>query len=250
MITALFIVSGIGFTFILYTVFKPLTAEEKEEKARLKKSLEDDRIFDPETGVYISLEEAESGQWSTDDREKHYLPELQLSEEGDNLKIAVDYLNKSQYYTKTGPLPDTEYDIIESSNILSKYEDWYYSNTLKFDKGYAFLPTVGDGLDGSLLMFLIKINSLKGHYYLREKDVSEKFFDLLRKDDDLDLKNYESFTIRRSKNIQTIDRFLKIFENEKGLEIEINDTYLLIKTLKLVNIDDIKRIERIVQRIR
>lgn len=239
----------IGFVLILIVAFQSKTTAEKEEEARLQKSLEDDRIFDPETGVYISLEEAESGVWSTDDREKHYMPEQQLSEEGDNLKMTINFLNNNEYYTKTGSLPDAEYAIIESSKILSKYEDWFYSNTLKFEKGYVFLPMVEEGFDGSLLMFLVKINSLKGHYYLREKETAEKFFDLLRKDDDLSLKGYESFTFRRSKNIQEINQFLKIFEGEKGLEIEINDTYLLIKTLKLVNIEDIKRIERVILHI-
>ncbi|MFK7748967.1 MAG: hypothetical protein AB8B65_11285 [Kordia sp.] len=244
----IFTIIGIGVAFSLYIVFKP-TAKEKEAELQLKKSLDDDRIFDPETGVYISLEEAESGQWSTDDRETHYMPELQLSEEGDGLKEVIKYLNENDFYTKTGSLPDVEYPIIESSQILSKYEDWSYSSTFTFKNGLIFLPVVEDGLYGSLLMFLVKINSLKGHYYLREKETSEKFFDLLRKDDDLNLKNYESFTYRGSKNIQEINRFLKKFEGEKGLEIEINDTYLFIKTLKLANIDDIKRIERIVQKI-
>jgi hypothetical protein len=249
MITALLIICGSGILILLYFMFKGPTEELKDELQRLKESLEDDRIFDPETGVYISLEEAESGQWSTDDREKHYIPEQQLSKEGDNLKIAINYLYNSEFYTKTGPLPDTEYDIIESSKILGKYDDWSYSNTLKFEKGYAFLPLVDEGVDGSLLMYLIKIPSLKGHYYLREKEAAEKFFDHFRDDDDLTLKNYESFTLRKSKNTHMINNFLKVFEGEKGLEIEINDTFLMIKTLKLVNLEDILRIEKIIKRM-
>jgi hypothetical protein len=46
-----------------------------------------------------------------------------------------------------------------------------------------------------------------------------------------------------------INNFLKVFEGEKGLEIEINDTFLMIKTLKLVNLEDILRIEKIIKRM-
>lgn len=247
------IVLIIGFVILflagIYFLWNSETEEEKEAARRLKESLEDDRIFHPETGVYISLEEAESGVWSTDDRETHYMPTLQLAKEHESLEVTLKYLHETDFYTKTGDLPEVEYDIVESCKILSKYDEWWYSYTFTFANGLLFFPVVDRGIDGSLLMFLVKIPSLKGHYYLREKEFGEKLFDMIRKDDDLSLKDYESFTFRRSKNIEAIHTFLSVFENEKGLEIEINDTFLLIKTLKLANMDDLLRIERIVKKI-
>jgi hypothetical protein len=249
MITALFVICGAGILLLLIFAFKGPTKLEKEEKERLQKSLEDDRIFDPETGVYISLEEAESGVWSTDDREKHYVSELQLSKEGDDIKDVLDYLNTQQTYKALGQLPDVEYDIVEGSKILSKYDDWSYSDAFLFKNGIVFLVRSEESYYSSQLMCLLGIESLKGHYYLREKDTAEKVLDFFRKDDDLSLENYESFTIKRSENIDAINSFLKIFEGETGLELEINDTFLFIKTLGFAKMEDLKRIEKIIQKM-
>lgn len=247
----------VGFGMIIYIVMTTKTKSEKEAEEKLRESLEDDRIFDPETGVYISLEEAESGNWSTDDREKHAVAEMQITDDAKEIQIALDYLFNNDRYEKIGQFPDEVYDLIETSKILSKYEDWSYSNVHKFEEGFVFLPAPqihGNGYheefySESQIMFFVKIAPIKGHYYLREKVIVEKFFDMIRSDDHLVLKGYESFTFRRSRNLQAIQKLLKHFEGEKRLEIELNDTYLFIKTLKFANIHDVKRIERIIQKI-
>ncbi|TXE15358.1 hypothetical protein ES692_17020 [Psychroserpens burtonensis] len=99
-------------------------------------------------------------------------------------------------------------------------------------------------------MFWVKIDNINGHYFFREKSSSEKLLDLLRNDDDdIKLSDYECFTIKKSHNIILITNILKHFESEKKLEIEIDNDNLFIKTTKLLNLDDIIRIERIVKNV-
>ena len=47
--------------WFLYVVFVP-TKEEKEHKRIQKESLEDDRVYDPETGRFFTLEELENNE--------------------------------------------------------------------------------------------------------------------------------------------------------------------------------------------
>ena len=98
-------------------------------------------------------------------------------------------------------------------------------------------------------MFWIKTDNVNGHYFFREKSLPEKLLDLLRNDDELKLTDYECFTIKKSHSIILIRKILNLFENEKGLEIEIDNENLFIKTTKLVNIDDIIRIEKIIKNV-
>ncbi len=97
----------------------------------------------------------------------------------------------------------------------------------------------------SHLMFWKKITDIKGHYYLREKSTTEKIFDRFRKDDDLTLTDYESFTFEKGYDVLKINKLLKLFENQEGLEIEINHDHLFVKTMKLASRKDIIRIENI-----
>ncbi len=55
-------------------MFKPETAERKEYERKLKESLKDEFIYDPETGAKITLAEAESGHWIAHDNENRPMP--------------------------------------------------------------------------------------------------------------------------------------------------------------------------------
>ncbi|TXE15357.1 hypothetical protein ES692_17015 [Psychroserpens burtonensis] len=61
MITFIFITAGIGILFILFMTFNSDTSEQKEYDRKLKESLADEYIIDPETGTKLTLEQAESG---------------------------------------------------------------------------------------------------------------------------------------------------------------------------------------------
>ncbi len=264
MITFLYIIGGIGAIFFIYyfvsIYIQSNSVEHKEYKRKLKESLADEFIIDPETGTKITLEEAESGHWVAHDNEFRTIPETELekllTEDEKQIEIALNYLRESKDYKKT-ELTDEEFNVFDNSKTLNNYDDWSYSNPFSFENGIVILPApelhgmtyYQDDYKESHLMFWKKIKNINGHYYLREKSTAEKVFDKFRNDDDLQLEDYECFTIKKSFDLILINKLLEKFENQKDLEIEINNDNLLVKTLKLTSIEDIKRIERILKNV-
>ena len=232
------------------------TEEEKKYDQKLKESLADEFIVDPETGTKLTLEQAESGHWIANDTEYRTIPENELEKlptEGEKqAEMALNYLRESKEYLRA-ELTDEQLDFLEKTKTLTKYDDWEYSNPFKFKKGIVLFPAVE--LNGTIhyqeshIMFWVKIADINGHYFFREKSSSEKFFDFLRNDDDIKLHDYECFTFKKSHNIVLIKSILKYFENEKKLDIEMHNDNLLIKNTKLVNLDDIIRIEKIIKNV-
>lgn len=236
--------------------------KSKKEKAQdkyLEDSLEDETLIDPETGARITLEQAENGHWIKHDNEFFTIPEEEInklvSEEEKKAYQAINYLKKEIKYRRT-EFSEDDFLTLENLKILNKYDNWSYGYVFKLDyvDGLVFLPTVE--LNGRTyreedyiethLMFWTKTQYDLGHYYLREKDVSEKFFDLIRNDDDLILENFESFTIRKSNNLLYINQILISFKGINGLEIEFYEKNIFIKTLRLVTLNDILMIEKII----
>lgn len=248
----LFILIVILITTIIYGVITFKTKKEKEYDRRLQKSLEEEYIIDPETGVKLTLEEAESGKWFAHDNEFRTIPEDELNkipiDEEKQVQVALNYLRESRFFTKI-ELNDNEVNKLIDTKILSGYGDWSYSNTYKFENGYVFLPTIDGSRIETHLMIWLKIQNIQGHYLFREKTNSEKFFDLIRNDDEIKLKNYECFTIKKSINILNTIHIINKIKQHKGLEIEINNTNLFLKTLKLISIEDVKMMEKIIKKL-
>ena len=252
----------IGIVVFLYWAFTFKSKSEKEYDKKIKESLEDEYIIDPETGAKLTLEEAESGHWVEHDNEFHTTPEPDIEKlhtaEQQEAEKAINYLKEKPEYRKKKLTPD-QVDFIEQIKTLSKYDDWSYSNPFKIEycNGFVFLPAVrlnghsyyDNDYHESQIMFWIKLEIDLGHYYLREKSKTEKIFDLIRNDDDLKLNNYESFTFRKTDNLIVLINILKNFEGEKGLEIEFLDNNLFIKNTKLINTADILQIEKIVKNV-
>ena len=98
-------------------------------------------------------------------------------------------------------------------------------------------------------MLLLKIESIDWHYTFREKTGTEKFFDSIRNDDEIKLKDYECFTVSKTLNpIRTINLVNKIVKL-KGLEIEIHNENLFIKTLNLASLEDVKTLEVLISKL-
>ncbi|GAA3561456.1 hypothetical protein [Snuella lapsa] len=240
---------------LIYWMFSR-TPEEREYDRKLKESLKDEFIIDPETGAKLTLEQAESGHWIAHDNEFKTVSETELdklpSEGEKQVQIALNYLRESKS-CRRAKFSEEQLGIIEETKTLNYYDDWSYSDLYKFENGFVFLPSVELNLAGhyreSHLMFWVKISSINGHYYFREKSSSEKIFDLLRNDDEIKSDRYECFTLKKSHAIIHIKRILEIFEEEKGLEVEIINDNLFIKTLKLVSLEDIIRVEKVVNNI-
>jgi len=264
LITYIYIIGAIGTVFFIYyfiSVFiQSNSSEQKEYNRKLKESLEDEFIIDPETGAKITLEQAESGHWIAHDNEFRTIPDSELekflTEDDKQTEIAINYLRESRNYKRT-ELTERQIKILDNTKMLKKYDNWSYSNSFSFEKGIVFLPApelhgktyYEDDYKESHLLFWKKITDLTGHYYLREKTSPEKILDTFKKDDDLTLKNYESFTFEKSFNIIKLNKILKNFENQSGLEIEIHNDDLFVKTMNLVCKEDIIRIEKVMKNV-
>lgn len=251
----------IGFAIVFFIVIflTRKTKAEKEHEQRLKESLADELIYDPETGVSITLEEAESSIWlahnnlnrikSKEEIDKYYFGQDKSLEEFVNNIKSAGYISIL--------LSDAQIDFLNQSYILSKYDNWSCDDsfTLVNNEHIILLPEVvyegnkqQNSYSESQIMFWVQHTGLTGHIYLRNKTNVEAFTDMISSDDEIKLNNYESFVFKRTTNEISLMKMLKLFEDETGLEIEINDGNLLIKTLKLANLTDFERIKNIIKK--
>ena len=239
-----------------YTIITKRDLFEGENEKKLRESLKDEFIIDPETGAKLTLEEAQSGNWLVHDNEFRATPQHELDkipyEKERQIEIALNHLKESRYFTKYR-FNDFEVKTIEETKILSGYDDWSYSNCFKFERGFIFMPYVNYGRGNNYfenhLMLWLKIESIDGHYTFREKTGTEKFFDSIRNDDEIKLKDYECFTVSKTLNpIRTINLVNKIVKL-KGLEIEIHNENLFIKTLNLASLEDVKTLEVLISKL-
>jgi len=256
-ILLLIIIFIFGFIFLIFR-FKSKTEREYERK--LKESLNEEFIIDPNTGAKLTLEQAQSGHWIQHDNE--FLPREQnhFLEDEQEVEKSLNYLRVSHEYQKQ-KLTNEQVDLLEKTKILSKYNDWSYSDTFRIEycNGFVFHPAVNisgnqhtyydDDYNESQIMFWIELNFNSGHYYLREKSNSEKLLDIIRNDDDLRLDNYESFTFEKSENMILVNNILNTFKGEKDLEIEFYHKNLFFKNRKLINLEDLLRLEKIAKNV-
>ncbi|OED35735.1 hypothetical protein AB832_06145 [Flavobacteriaceae bacterium (ex Bugula neritina AB1)] len=234
----------------LYKFIFKETEDQQEYESKLKESLADEYIYDPETGARMTLEQAQSGHWIAHNNESCIMSEKEIdslyTEEEKDAYRTINYLISSKKY-KRQKLTSEEVNCLEKTKILGKYKDWSYSDSfgIKYYNGILLIPSVsyGDNDSESQAMFWLKLNTDLGHYYLREKSSVEKLFDLIRNDDELRLANYESFTFKRTENLIVVNDLLKNFEGLKGLEIEFMNNNVFIKNTKVFNYKDVKKIE-------
>ena len=257
----IWILGIIFFILLAYVAFTYKTKGEKEYDKKIKESLADEFIIDPETGVKLTLEEAESGVWLNHDNEYRTISDEELNKfptEGEKqAEVALNYLRANKDFKKTD-LTHSELNKLEHTSILSSYDNWSYSNPFRFNQLILFFPQPGisrssvyhsDEYSESHTMLWVKIESIEGHYLFREKSSSEKFFDLIRNDDDIKLSNYECFTIKPSKSIIKIRRLLDEVISEKDLLIEIDNENLFVKTMRFINLEDVERLVLLSRRV-
>lgn len=252
-VLSIIVIGGLIFCF----TFNP---NETPEEHKLKESLEDEFIYNPETGAKITLEQAESGNWLTPDEEIRKRNKEEQRQDYNECELEAeaiaDELEKLGFKEKK--FSEEEIALLDASEILKKYDDWSYSHPYINNQGIiVFFPSVvlhkrqrsESYFNESQLMFWVKINHENGHYYIREKSSTEKIFDMFRNDDDIKMEHYESYTIRRGSGILTAIRILQKFDNIPGLEAELYNDNLFIKNLKLPNKEDYIAIENLIKDI-
>ncbi len=239
----------IFFCLLLFALQIRRMKNEKTEEEKIQEKIDDELLFDPYTGSQITLEEAESGNWAIEENKrqknlKKYLNKFSTIEEKEQV-LAIQYLNKEECY-EIEELSEEQIASLQDFTIFSKDNSWTYSDSYLYNKKHHFVLVNFHSSLSSQIVAVIQIDDIKGHYYLREKSSIEKIFDSIRNDDELFLENYESFTIEESKSKLIINKILDSLKGQKELEIEIFKDKLLLKTLKHINITDLKRLEEIV----
>ena len=240
------------------------TKSERDYDEKIARSLDDEFIIDPETGAKLSLEQAESGHWIAHDNEFKTVPEEDIqklrAEDEQDAERAINHLRKSKDYLKC-QFDDDEISFLGKTKILFKYDDWSYSHSFRLDfcEGYIFFPRVViiDRLPGyfdntyeeSQIMCWLKYDYDFGHYYLRDKTRSERFLEIFKKDDDLKLKGFESFTFKKNGDILRLNRIIEKLNGVKNLEIEFLGNNLLIKTQKFINLKELLELERVIKTV-
>jgi hypothetical protein len=246
---------------LTYRFFFSKTKQEKEYERKIKESLADDFIYDPETGAKLTLEEAESGNWVAHDNLNRIKPKEELDQyyrgKEKEIEKLANFLKSNGYkFTK---LTDSHIEFLEQTKILSKYDDWSYSCSYSFNEGkdYVFFPHVTYNNDRykndyneSQIMFWINDVRLDGHIYLRDKTNFETFTDMIRNDDLIALNHFETFVFKKTTNMISLVKILQFLDIESDLEIEIIEDSLLIKSLKYVNESDYLRIEKLIKSIK
>jgi len=245
------IIIVLGSGYLIKFKFKPQRNEEDE----LEKSMEDEFIIDPETGAKITLDEAENGVWETIDNSKpisqselNNLPEFDRQ-----AQTAINHLKRKDIYTNIETLSDSQIEVIDNTEIINSYDEWSYSEVYEMKNGLIILLTpqmknltyYAEDYSETQLMYWIKIQNIKGHYVFRESTQVDKMLNLSSNEN---LPNYKCYEIQETSNLNLLNDVLTIFEEEKELIIEIKNDNLFIKTLKFISINDVERIEKIVQR--
>lgn len=232
------LIIGIIISF-LTKIFKDSDSDEYQKK--LKKRLDNEFLYDPESGTEFTLEEAEKGIWIQNNNHNKIKTSEELDTYFDGSERIIEEIANSlkKLKLKSIKLDNNQTKILEATQILSKYDDWSYSNAHQIcqDKLVLFpevhIHSKGKGtinFSGYQILFWIKVQNISGHYFLRKKHISEKIFDLIRNDDAFKFEDFEVFTFKSSKNISQILSILKAYKKLKDIEIEIHDNNLFIKT--------------------
>lgn len=231
------------------------TKEEKEYDERIKNSLEEQYIIDPETGAKLTLEQADSG--IQDENQVKYFSETDYSkilvEEEKNAELATDVYRRNKNYKKT-EFDDSEIEILVNTLTLSKYDEWNYSNCLTNETRTKifFVPSVSiDKLNyrESQIMYWIKIQNINGHYHLYEVNKAERILINSTKKESVFYNSYFCEILRKSHNATNLKFILNKISELKGFEFEIINDNLFIKSTRLVCKIDIDNAEKLINNV-
>lgn len=237
------------------TKLKKESKSDKEYFKNLKTSLEDAYIIDPETGAKLSLEQAESGNWNSDEVE-YYDDEKDpfLSDEYRFFKESSSYYIENLKY-EFKEVADDAIDLIESLHMFAKYSEYFFFKTFSKVEKNTMIGFVAVSLANieysrtNQLFCWIKNLGFSGHYILIEKSkVEEKLLQL----NGVNLKTFGSYhcePIEKSTyESQLFDLFSK-FSEIKGLDIEYKEGHLFFKTKNEMTQEDINRFEALLDQL-
>ncbi|MEM5566829.1 hypothetical protein WNY78_17035 [Psychroserpens sp. AS72] len=164
-------------------MFNWKTKSEIEQEEKIRRSLAEEYIIDPETGTKLTLEQAESGYWLTHGNEHREIPEEDISklpyEEQQIVERALNHFRVNKQYLKRDHFENEDFDVLEKSIILSHYDDWTFSSLFSFEYGFIFSPApetnVAHILTQPQLMLWLRIES-KMDTIISERKLKQKPF--------------------------------------------------------------------------
>lgn len=253
----------IVFFLILFIPFFKIAKEEKKEKEEEEKKSKDNLLFEPETEAYITLEEAESGEWHEPDEEqkKHtaklrrqYMDENEIllnkfysflitqGYERERIKNTINTLSTVTHspFKLSDFNPDIDkLDFLKSTVIISQYPSQSIKDIWTLNNKTIF--SVGNNL-----VFWVKVNHASGHYFMKKLTDVDRFLGKLLHKDDIHLKKHRVFTVKRGFDIAKAKKIFEKFDNEKNLQLELIDDNLLIRVFALPNREDFERINKLI----
>ena len=181
----------------------------KRNNKRLKKSIEQEFLYERNTRNKITIEQAISGNWENQEHDNIPIDEKDLkryfSIEEEKFEKVLNYI-KGQFepYNRL----NTELnDFLKKTIFLIKYKDWHYSNLfIKDNKQLIFIiKTQGvrnKNLDGrnTNLFFWINIKENLGHYILINSTFESKKINFIFNNEPFDIKNYNIVCKKESSN--------------------------------------------------
>jgi hypothetical protein len=237
----LYIFIGLTTLFLIFIVIctflgRCKTKKEIEYDEKLKKSLKDEFIIDPETGKKLTLKEAETGIWNIDKKnsQKSEIENIPF-EKDKQIEIILQYFKENENY-KNEELNFEQIVLLKKSNTLGKYKNCSFNYSFSFENGFAiivvpiirnpihFAPSSGRFLDEQLL-FWFDIGKEGCDFYYNGSNIS--------------------VNIENCRNKEQIENLVSEIQKLDKVTIEIYSGKLYIKTSKLATLDDVINFEKI-----
>lgn len=258
----LYLIAG-AFILVIYLFIKMFEDYklEKSENEQINKRLNDEFIYEPETGVKLTLEQAESGHWISHNNVNRIKSEEEIKNNFFNeTEIEYEYLKRYLFMNNfvRFEMIDEDFEILSKTSILKKYDDWKFFESFSNNKILVSILTVyyeakhrqQSGFNQRQI--ILKYNDLKlsGHYYFRSKTISEVFTDkYIRNDDDIKLENFECFTLIKSSNVLYLNNLIKKIDFDYNIEIEILDGTLILKNINFSTTEEFIKLNSIFEKI-
>ncbi|MCG8574342.1 MAG: hypothetical protein MI810_05605 [Flavobacteriales bacterium] len=251
------------FAWLFYRVFVGSKKERKETKEyneRLKKSLEDDRIYDPETGTFITLEEAQSGLPLDDKSISNLIPEEEIDDVLWGEQAIHARINNALIEANAEPigLDKEQIEILNRSHILNHSKEWSYSKMYQTAASsfillinITYLRNPDSSHYEKQILGFTKINQSLGHHVAEPATLENKLVNLVE-DDTIIIPNWEVTTYKASDNINLADEIIRGFNTEKRsddtvldesefapMSIEIIENYVIYRCTRQIRLEDI-----------
>lgn len=245
------VISALLVFWVFYTPKKERELRRAYRK-QLEQSLDDEFIYDPATGVRITLDQAESGHWIDHDNHDRIKSEEEIeklfSDEEKLFERVLNRLKESADFTYQLHEESLSHYLLNSA-ILKKYSGWtYYSSFIHKSREFRISIVNCEMEDGNYyegnivehqLMLVANIINFLGHYTFKPKTQLEGLFDNITSDDEIDVDGFECFTITSSPKSIELQNYIAKFPIPHDFDFEIKEHLLIAKSTRFLNLNDL-----------